>query len=446
MKGKRGVLVFLCVCAALVPLFSIDDVEDELKVSSEVKSQDKARTELKHEVKIGGGVKTGILVKNLDYGGKLGNIALGPDNKYPMTLYFASYENNALNGEGWLNASYSLNADRIGKFGLALGLWAHGDIKEFKDVVHLGDHYVWANFFDDRLRFIGGQGGGAPISSGGWINADWLSYTGFRFFWVDPIGLSVGINFPDPGWEGIKPANYFSLLGAGVAYKNDRWSISVQFDNSPIYDDSESNYYGGLHRPDDQEPIGQKGNIAVGVGVEKLYGGKGFLVIDSLFTNLGADEEQGRGDYTISPIQMAFALKTGWPITDRIYAEIKAKYTISKGDADDYMSAEAPAIWGKLETEPYFSFQAFPNIGFNLSVYTALYINSYYLALPVQGFDVGQVPGYGPLLDYLSAYYVTIKTGVTFKVGGAEVVAGYAGSFSRDHTENNIYLDCKWSF
>jgi hypothetical protein len=385
------------------------------------------------------------LIKNSDFGGELGNHATNPDDKY-MRLYFASYENQARNGEGWLSIGYTHVHEGFGKYGVQLGLWAHGDVETYSDIVHLGDHYVWANFFNDCLRFIGGQGGGTPISSGGWINADWLSYTGLRVFWVDPIGISAGINFPDPGKDEIKPVNYLSLLAAGISYKYQDWSISVQFDNSPIYDDSASNYYGGLHRPADQDPIGQAGNIAFGTGFDKLYGGKGFLTIEGLFSNLGEDEEDGIGDYKISPIKSTFALKTGYPITKQLEAEIKGKYTISRGDAADFSGA---VTWGKLEVEPYLSFQTVEYLRFFLSFYGAFYFNSYYLALDwdnVYKFNAGQVPGYGPLLDCLSAYFMKVKPGVSFSFSGVSMDLGYEGAFSRDHIENTFFIDFKWSF
>ena len=397
-------------------------------------------------LEVSGGVKTGIMIKNRDFGGKLGNLALGPEYKYPLTLFFASQENEARNGEGWLNFGYSRENEGIGKFGLQLGLWAHGNINAFEDLVHLGDHYLWANFFDDRLQFIGGQGGGTPISSRGWINADWLSYTGLRFFWVDPIGLSAGINFPDPGGEGIKPVNYFSLLSAGVSYKHSSWWLSAQFSNSPIYDDSESNYYGGLHRPAEQDPIAMAGNIALGAGVDNLYAGKGFLVLEGLVTNLGEDEIEGLGDYTISPVSTSFALKTGWPIIEEFYAEIKGKYTFRQGDNENFTKV---INWGKVEIEPYISFQPFAHLSFHVALNGTFYINSYYLALDweqVYRFDAGQAPGYAPLLDYLSPYQFTVKPGISFRLAGVDVDLGYNGSFSRDHVENTMYIDFRWMF
>jgi len=393
-----------------------------------------------------GGVKTGIMMQNRDFGGKLGNLALGPEHKFPLTLFFASQENGARNGEGWLSFGYSWNNEGIGSFGLRMGFWAHGDINNFSDIMHLGDHYLWAYFFNEKLRFIGGQGGDTPIKSGGWINADWLGYTGLRFFWVDPIGLSVGINFPDPGAAGIKPVNYLSLLSAGASYKYNNWLISLQFSNSPIYDDTESNYYGGLHRPEEQDPIAMAGNIAFGTSFDKLYGGKGFLAIEGLFSNLGEDDLEGLGEYTISPVSSSFAVKTGYPFLDKFYVELKGKYTLKQGDNDNFSKA---IYWGKLELEPYFSYQPFDFLSFHLAVYGAFYINSYYLALDwnqVYRFNAGQVPSYNPLLDYLSPYQITVKPKVNFKLSGIDIDLGYEGSFSRDHTENTVFIDFRWMF
>jgi hypothetical protein len=389
---------------------------------------------------IGGGVKTGLEVKNRDYGGKLGDAA--PGEELSPTLYFASHENESRNGEGWFTLDYSSPQEDWGSWGLRLGAWAHGNLEKFDDVLHLGDHYLWANFLDDRLQFKGGQGGGTPITSGGWINADWLSYTGLRLFWVDPAGFAVGINFPAPE-EDIKPVNYLSTVMIGALYKPGNFWLSLQFDNSPIYDDSEANYYGGLHRRADQEPIAEAGNVAFGIGVDNLYGGKGLLAFDGLVTNLGKDELKGVGSYKITPVETILALKTGYPFTDEVYAELKGKYTISQGDNEDNT---ASAYWGKMEFEPYVHYQAFDFLRFHLSIYGALYINSYYLDQDVLGVTKGQVAGYSSLLDYLSAYYITFKPGATFSFGGAEVVLGYEGGFSRDHVENTVYVDLRWSF
>lgn len=405
--------------------------------------------DLEKGLSVSGGVKTGLLIRNRDFGGELGNLATSPDQKYPMTLHFASYENNARNGVGWLNFGYSWQADNVGNFGAQLGLWANGNINSFNDLLHLGDHFVWASFFEDRFRFIGGQGGGTPINSGGWINADWLGYTGLRLFWVDPSGISAGIIFPDPGDGGIKPVNYLSLLGAGIQYKyNDIVWASLLFDNSPIYDDSESNYYGGLHRPAEQDPIALAGNIAFGIGVNNIYGGKGQLVVEGLFTNLGEDETAGMGNYTISPVATTIALKTGLPVIDNtLYAEVKGKYTIRQGDNGEFTSA---IYWGKLELEPYISFNPISILRIDFCVYWAMYINSYYLALDNMPtsyrFNAGQVPDYSYLRDYLSPYQLSLKPRVSLLLSGVNIDLGYTGHFSRDHVDNTIYIDFKWSF
>jgi hypothetical protein len=395
---------------------------------------------------ISGGVKTGLLIRNRNFNNDLGKIA-GIEDNYPMTLHFASYENNSRNGEGWLNIGYRWNIYQIGKFGLQIGLWAHGDIHSFDDAIKMGDHFLWANFADDRLRFIGGQGGGTPITSGGWINADWLSYTGLRFFWIDPSGLSVGLILPDPGENGIVPVNYLATLGAGVSFKYESWWISGQVKNAPIYDDSESNYYGGLHRPDEQDPIAMAGNIAIGMGVENLYFGRGFLTLEALITNLGEDEIEGLGDYTFSPVVTTFAFQTGASITDSIYVEFKGKYTISKGDNMDFSKA---INWGKLEYEPYISFKPFEHLIFHLSFYGAHYFNSSYLALTpsttMYSFNAGQVPIYIPIQRYLSPFQFSIKPKITFILAGVDLDFGYDGSFSKDHVDNKVYIDFRWRF
>ena len=397
-------------------------------------------------LRVNGGVKTGLMIQNRDFGGHLGNLALG-GHKYPMTLYFASFENQSRIGEAWMNLGYSWNIDRIGSFGLQMGFWAHGNLNSFQDAVRIGDMYVWANFLDERLQFIGGRGGGAPINSGGWINADWLSYAGLRFFWVSPSGLSVGLKFPDPGEDGIKPVNYLSLLGAGASFRNNNWWISFQFDNSPIYDDSQANYYGGLKRPAEQDPIALAGNIAFGMGMDNVYGGRGFVVLEGLFTNLGENHLEGMGNYTYSPVHTSFALKTGLPITDNMYAEVKGRYTIRQGDNEIFSGAVS---WGKLEVEPYISFQALDHLRFHFAFYSVLYINSYYLALDASPqmfrFNAGQVPGYPPLLDYLSQYQFTFKPGISITLQGITIDFGYNGSLSRDFIENTMYIDFRWTF
>jgi len=452
---KKIFLAFLIVFV-LFPIYAqnsgAEQPEQEAAAESNAReaSARKVSGNLKYEGSflVSGGVKTGLLIRNSDFGGKLNGLALGEEHSYPLTLHFASYENSARNGEAWLNIGYSGAIENVGKFGLQMGIWAHGDIKSFDDALHLGDHFLWANFFNDRLRFIGGQGGGSPISSGGWIGANWLSYTGLRLFWVDPIGISAGIIFPDPKEDGIKPVNYLALLGAGISYKHKNWFISGQFDNSPIYDDSESNYYGGLHRPAEQDPIAIAGNIAVGFGIEKLYKGKGELVIEAMVNNLGEDEIEGRGsDYTISPVSTTFAFKTGSPIKDLFYIEAKAKYTMKQGDNSDFTGA---VYWGKFEFEPFFSFKPLSILDLQVGVYGAIYINSYYLALDASPtsipFKAGQVPGHSPLLDYLSPYEISVKPKISLKLPGIDIDFGYTGTFSRDHVKNIIYLDFRLMF
>ncbi|MDR2543916.1 MAG: hypothetical protein LBC80_10780 [Treponema sp.] len=396
-------------------------------------------------LEFGGGVKTGIMVMNRDYGGHLGNIAMG--QKMEQSLYFASFENQARRGVAWFNVGYSWHDDQLGDFGVKFGMWAHGDLKTLDDNIRLGDHYIWANLYEDRLRLIIGQGGGTPISSGGWINADWLSYPGVRVFWVDDSGFSAGLNFPDPGEEGIRPVNYLSMLKAGVSYRSDDWSVSFQLSNNPIYDDSKSNHWGGLHRPH-QDPIAMSGNIAFSAGLNSLFNNKGFIMFEGLFTDLGEDNIRGLdSNYTYSPSKTAFALQAGFPFTDQIYGELKGKYTISKGPNELLTAA---STWGKIEFEPYVRYQAYENVAFNLSWYIAYYINSYYLALDNTAlpykFNAGQVPGYDPLLDYLSTYQTAIKPSVSFDLGNGEFIIGYEGSFSRDHVQNIGYIDFRWSF
>lgn len=407
-----------------------------------------AAIDLESGFSIGGGVKSGILVKNSDYTGKLGGLAHG--DKYPMTLFFASQDNEAYKGEGWLNFGYNQE-----HWGMNLSFWSHGDLKNFNDAVHLGDHFLWANFLDNRFMLIGGQGGGTPISTGGWLNADWLGYTGLRLFWVDPIGLSIGINFPDPDdgsrAEGIKPVTYLSMIMFGAGYRHDNFWVSVVFDNNPIYDDSKANYDGGLHRDPDAEPIAQSGNIGFGVGIDNIFGGKGVLAIDGMVTNLGEDDIMSAGStvYKISPIKTALALKAGYPVLDPLYVELKAKYTISSGDNEDNT---ASITWGKLEVEPYTSYMIMDSLKFELTVNYALYFNSYYLALdvsPVAGSQVlhaGQAAPYPWAFDYYSPWQLSVKPAIAYSFGGATLLMGYNGEFSRDYVQNTMYIDLRWSF
>ena len=79
-----------------------------------------------------------------------------------------------------------------------------------------------------------------------------------------------------------------------------------------------------------------------------------------------------------------------------------------------------------------------------------MYINSYYLALdntPQQyHFNAGQVPDYPPLRNYLSPYQLSAKPRISLLLSGVDIDIGYAGNFSRDHVENTLYIDFKWSF
>jgi hypothetical protein len=394
-----------------------------------------------NNLSISGGVKAGLQIKNSDYAGKLEGIA--HSGEYPLTLFFASRENDAYNGEGWLEFGYS-----AGNWGLKLGAWSHGDIKKYDDTLHLGDHYFWANFFDSRFRLIGGQGGGTPISSGGWINADWLSYTGVRLFWVDPSGLSAGINFTAPEAEGIKPADYFSTIMFGVKYDAGVFWLDFMAANNPIYDDSEATYDGGLH--DRGEKIAQAGNIAFGIGAP-LLDGRLNLAFDGMVTNLGEEDvpTAGSGNYGISPVETTLALKGGFSVTEKIYAELKAKYIINQGDNADDTGA---ATWGRLAVEPYVSYQMFDFVKLQFSFNLTWYINSYYLAVGAtpaasRRLEAGQVPPYPWAFDYYSQYQLTLEPSMIFSVfNGGSIVTGYKGNFSRDHVENSIYVDFRWAF
>jgi hypothetical protein len=399
--------------------------------------------DLGNNLSISGGVKTGFQIKNSDYTGKLEGVAHG--GEYPLTLFFASRENNAYNGEGWLTFGYT-----AGNWGLKLGAWSHGGLKESDDFLHLGDHYFWANFFDNRLKLIGGQGGGTPISSGGWINADWLSYTGIRLFWVDPSGLSAGINFTAPAKEGIKPADYLSTVMLGVKYDPGLFWLSLMVANTPIYDDSEANYDGGLHDRSELDMIAQSGNIAFGAGAP-LLGGRLNLAFDGMVTNLGEEDvatERG-GNYKISPIETTLALKGGFSVTEKIYTELKTKYILNQGDNADDTGTTA---WGRFAVEPYASYQMFDFVKLQFSFNLTWYINSYYLALdtsPVASKKLkgGQVPPYSWAFDYYSQYQLSIEPSIVFSVlEGGSIVTGYKGDFSRDHAENSLYVDFRWSF
>jgi hypothetical protein len=395
--------------------------------------------DLGNNLSIGGGVKAGFQIKNSDYTGKLEGVGRG--DEYPLTLFFASRENDAYNGEGWLTFGYAAES-----WGLSLGAWSHGNIRQKEDTLHLGDHYFWANFFDRRLRFIGGQGGGTPITSGGWLNADWLSYTGVRLFWLDPSGLSVGINFSAPAAEGIKPVDYLSTIMYGAKYNGGKFWLALMVANNPIYDDSEANYDGGIH-DSSRKKIAQAGNIAFGMGAVFLED-KLKLAFDGMVTNLGEDDvpTDGPGNYKNSPVETALALKGGYEFTEKIYAELKTKYIINKGDNANNTDS---TVWGRLAVEPYAGYQMFDFVKLQFTLNLIYYINSYYLALPIGNYALnkGQVPPYPWALDYFSRYQMTIEPSMVFSVfGGGSIVAGYKGIFSRDHVENSLYVDFRWAF
>ena len=397
---------------------------------------------------ISGGVKTGILIRNSDYRGRLGGLAHA--DKYPMTLFFASEDNEAYNGEGWLGFEYKSK-----HWGLNLSFWAHGSLTEYDAKVNLGDHYIWASFLDDRLRFIGGQGGGTPISTGGWLNADWLSYPGLRMFWVDPLGFSLGINFPDPDdgikAEGIRPVNYLSMIMFGASYRYKNFHVSLMFNNTPIYDDIEANYDGGLHRPHDVDPIAQSGNIGFGIGVDKLFGDKVSFVLDGMVTNLGEDDilyTDISRTYRISPVKTILAFKAGYQIIEPLYAEFKTKYTISQGDN---ATNSGSTTWGKFEIEPFIRYNIVNNLNFEMKTNFTVYINSYFLALDVSPvaqipLRAGQVAPYPWAFDYLSQWQLFVEPALVYSFGGARAVLGYKGEFSRDHVKNLMYIDFRWSF
>jgi hypothetical protein len=400
--------------------------------------------DLNNGFSLSGGVKTGMMMKNSDYSGNLNGINI--QDEYPLTLYFASAEHETYNGEGWLDFNFK-QENEVLKYGLKLGMWGHGDLAKWNDAMHLGDHYLWVDLFQDKFQLKGGQGGGTPITSGGWLGADWLGYTGIRMFWVDPIGISAGINFPDPGASGVKPVNYLSTIIVGAKYKADLYWISLIWDNNPVYDDSESDRDGGLHRTKEVEenPIGLAGNAAFGVGLTNIFGGKGNVSFDGIISNIGESDEFSKHglNYKISQLKSTFALKGDYPVTNNLYIELKAKYILTQGDNSDLDGIES---WGQLQIEPYISYKVFDVAKAELSVNYTHYVNSYYLAQKVSDFDAGQVPGYDPILDYVSTYQITVKPGIVLSFSGITTVLGYSGTFSRDHLKNKIFLDARWSF
>jgi hypothetical protein len=400
-------------------------------------------------ISLGGGVKTGIEIKNSDYTGMLEGIAHA--GEYPMTLYFASRDNEAYNGEGWFNFNYQGTREDL-SWGLGLGGWAHGSLEKYEDTFHLGDHYLWANFLDGQLRLIGGQGGGSPISTGGWLGADWLSYNGIRLFYVSPFGLSVGINFADPGAEGIKPVEYLTTIMLGAKFEAQDFWAALLLDNNPIYDDSKANFDGGLHG--NRSLIGQAGNLGIGLGKNKLFAGQGLVALDMIVTNLGEEHLTSllNSSYKYSPVEITAALKTGYPWLDgKLYTELKAKYFVKQGDNAD---ASGSAVWGLLALEPYAYYEILPGLKAEFSVAPNFYINSYYLAVVditqpnASGISYakGQIPAVPELGDYVSTYTLSVNPKLSYAIGGAVFVLGYEGIFSRDHVENIIYADFRWSF
>jgi hypothetical protein len=239
------------------------------------------------------------------------------------------------------------------------------------------------------------------------------------------------------------------MLGASYEYEN--FKAAIMFDNNPIYDDLEANYDGGLHRDPDVDPIAQSGNIGFGLGLDKIFGGKGDIIFDGMVTNLGEDDINSTGStsYKISPVRTYLALKAGYPIIDPLYVELKAKYSIRQGDNADNT---ASAAWGKFEIEPYVRYQIIENLKFDLSVNITNYINSYYLALPVTpnisspALKAGQVAPYPWAYDYYSSWQIILKPAFTYKYGGAAMILGYEGQYSRDHAKNSLYMDFRWSF
>jgi hypothetical protein len=396
---------------------------------------------------VSGGVKTGLLVKNSDFSGKLEGAA--GQAEYKPTLFFRSYESGAYNGEGWFTLGY-----RGQNWGVSLGAWAHGDSEQWESAVQLGDHYVWANFYGDILRVVAGHGGGTPVTTGGWINADWLSYPGIRLFWVDPnLGLSAGVNFPDPGAEGLEPVSYFQTVMAGVKFEKPKFWVSGVFDNNLIYDDSEADYAGGLHRDPQKKPVGQSGNVAAGVGIQNFINDKGRVVLDGMVNNLGAEDTSRRGaatPYSISPVEFQIALLAGFAFLtdDALYTEIKAKYWSKQGEnADD----TAAANWGQIQIEPYVSYKIVEFLRAEISVNCTMFLDSYYLAAPkitVAGrtLEAGWAPPYKEAFDYYSTYTVKLKPALIFGIDTSVLAVGYEGVYSRDHLENTFYVDFRWSF
>jgi hypothetical protein len=417
---------FISICAAVIiaasPLAAID---------------------LGNGFSLGGGVKTGFLMRSTKYSGTLADAT----KERPLAIYYASEENETYGGEGWLDFDYS------GEFwGLHLGLWAHGDMEAFDGNLGLGDRYLWADFFSHRLQLKGGQGGGTPISTGGWLNADWLGYPGIRLFWVDPLGFSIGLNFTDPGPGGLSPEDYITTIMLGAQFRNDHFWVTFVADNNPIFDNTDADHYGGLHYVTDPDRIGESANIAFGAGVNNLYGGRGVLAFDGMVSNINVDPRWSNSPnrYEIYPLSTTLSIKTGSPIVlSELYGEVKAKYNFKQGENSDNT---ATATWGKLEIEPYISYQVLEKLKLEFAINMTYYINSYYLAYEktfntaIGKLPEGQIPAYREAGPYASIYQVFVKPALIFNYGGGTIVFGYKGTYSADHRENTVYLDLRWTF
>jgi len=242
------------------------------------------------------------------------------------------------------------------------------------------------------------------------------------------------------------------MIRFGASYQYQKFFVSLMFDNNPIYDDTEANYDGGLHRDPNIEPIAQKGNIGFGVGLDKIFKGKGLLVFDGIVANIGENDKPsiGNNNYGISQINTILALKAAYPVIEPVYVELKTKYTISHGDNENFT---ASTTWGKLEIEPYASYQIIGNLKFELSVTLAFYFNSYYLAqdLPslVASFpklEAGQRGPHPRAFDYYSPWQLSVDPAFVVNFAGATMILGYSGDYSRDHVQNALFIDFRWEF
>jgi hypothetical protein len=240
----------------------------------------------------------------------------------------------------------------------------------------------------------------------------------------------------------------------GVKYEYRGIWGTLMFDNNPIYDDSDANYDGGLHYYDySYRPlIGQAGNLGLGVGMNGVYAGDGMIALDMIVANLGEDHVTSsvNSGYKYSPVEITAALKTGYPwLGGKLYTEFKAKYLVRRGDNADFTG---PAVWGLFTLEPYFSYEILPGFKAELSVTPNFYINSYYLALDATPnasgvkYTAGQIAPAAAVGDFASTYTCSVNPKLNFGIGGATVVLGYEGTFSRDHVENTVYVDMRWAF